>query len=101
MMTTTSPPDYGIRTCKLLHLKKRKIASAQVNTGVVASWARSLSPESPGHITRLLHDWSHGDTFVAPCWHGIEHRADADSVLFAMSDEPLMRFAKYYRFEAL
>jgi RNA polymerase sigma factor (TIGR02999 family) len=66
MMTTTSPPDYGIRTCKLLHLKKRKIASAQVNTGVVASWARSLSPESPGHITRLLHDWSHGDTSALP-----------------------------------
>ncbi|HVO13579.1 MAG TPA: cupin domain-containing protein [Alphaproteobacteria bacterium] len=46
-------------------------------------------------------DWSYGDTFVAPCWHRIEHRADADSVLFAMSDEPLMRFAKYYRFESL
>ena len=46
-------------------------------------------------------DWSFGDTFVAPCWHRIEHRAGADSVLFAMSDEPLMRFARYYRFEAL
>jgi gentisate 1,2-dioxygenase len=46
-------------------------------------------------------DWSHGDTFVAPCWHRIEHRAESDTVLFAMSDEPLMRFARYYRFEAL
>jgi len=46
-------------------------------------------------------DWAYGDTFVAPCWHRIEHRADADAVLFAMSDEPLMRFARYYRFESL
>jgi gentisate 1,2-dioxygenase len=46
-------------------------------------------------------DWSFGDTFVAPCWHRIEHRAGADSVLFAMTDEPLMRFARYFRFEAL
>jgi gentisate 1,2-dioxygenase len=45
--------------------------------------------------------WSYGDTFVAPCWHRVEHRAAADAVLFAMTDEPLMRFANYYRFEAL
>ncbi len=45
-------------------------------------------------------DWRHGDIFVAPTWNWIEHRAEADSVLFSMTDEPLLRFAKYYRFEA-
>ena len=44
-------------------------------------------------------DWAHGDTFVAPCWNWIEHVATTDSVVFSMSDEPLMRFANYHRFE--
>jgi len=44
-------------------------------------------------------DWAYGDTFVAPCWTWIEHAAATDSVVFSMSDEPLMRFANYHRFE--
>jgi gentisate 1,2-dioxygenase len=44
--------------------------------------------------------WQRGDTFVAPCWNKYTHRATTDAVLFTMSDEPLMRFANYYRFEA-
>jgi gentisate 1,2-dioxygenase len=44
--------------------------------------------------------WQRGDTLVAPSWTGIEHRASADSTLFTLTDEPLMRFCKYYRFEA-
>ncbi len=43
--------------------------------------------------------WAYGDTFVAPCWNWIEHTATADSVVFSMSDEPLMRFANYHRFD--
>jgi gentisate 1,2-dioxygenase len=44
--------------------------------------------------------WKRGDTIVVPSWTKYEHRADADAVLFEMSDEPLMRFAKFFRFEA-
>jgi gentisate 1,2-dioxygenase len=44
--------------------------------------------------------WSRGDTIAAPIWHWIEHRAEEDTVLFSMSDENLMRFTKYYRFES-
>ncbi|NQV57601.1 MAG: cupin domain-containing protein [Rhodospirillales bacterium] len=43
--------------------------------------------------------WSRGDIFVAPTWRWIEHRPSADTQMFSMTDEPLMRFAKYYRFE--
>jgi len=46
-------------------------------------------------------EWSFGDTFAAPAWTRIEHRAAEDSVLFCMSDENLMRWARYYRLEAL
>ncbi len=45
--------------------------------------------------------WQHGDTFVAPGWHAIGHRATSDAQLFALSDEPLLRFSNYYRFEAI
>lgn len=44
-------------------------------------------------------NWGYGDTIAAPIWSWIEHRASEDAVMFHMTDEPLMRFAKYYRFE--
>ena len=44
-------------------------------------------------------EWRRGDTIAAPCWSWIEHKAAEDSVTFRMTDEPLMRFARYYRFE--
>ncbi len=44
--------------------------------------------------------WQRGDTLAVPKWNKYEHRAITDSLLFDLSDEPLMRFSKYYRFEA-
>jgi gentisate 1,2-dioxygenase len=44
--------------------------------------------------------WERGDTFVAPTWHWIEHTVEEDTIIFSMTDEFLMRFANYYRFEA-
>jgi gentisate 1,2-dioxygenase len=44
--------------------------------------------------------WDRGDTFCAPTWNWIEHEAEEDTILFSMTDEFLMRFANYYRFEA-
>ncbi|MGB0631175.1 MAG: cupin domain-containing protein [Alphaproteobacteria bacterium] len=44
--------------------------------------------------------WGRCDTFVAPTWNWIEHRVEEDTILFAMTDEFLMRFSNYYRFEA-
>jgi gentisate 1,2-dioxygenase len=46
-------------------------------------------------------EWKRGDTFVAPGWHAINHRATSDAQMFEMSDEPLLRFSNYYRFEAM
>jgi gentisate 1,2-dioxygenase len=45
--------------------------------------------------------WSRGDTLVAPGWYAIAHRAASDAQLFVLSDEPLLRFSNYYRFEAV
>ena len=46
------------------------------------------------------YTWKPGDSLAIPKWNKYEHRADTDSILFDLSNEPLMRFAKYYRFEA-
>lgn len=61
------------------------------------------SPMMGAGATRIggeAFDWSRGDAFVAPIWSWIEHRAEEDSILFMMTDEFVMRFANYYRFEA-
>jgi gentisate 1,2-dioxygenase len=46
-------------------------------------------------------DWRFGDTLAIPAWSRIEHHAASDAVIFAMSDEALMRWTRYYRFESL
>jgi gentisate 1,2-dioxygenase len=45
--------------------------------------------------------WQPGDTLAAPGWYAINHLATSDAQLFVLSDEPLLRFSNYYRFEAL
>ncbi|MEC7491017.1 MAG: cupin domain-containing protein [Pseudomonadota bacterium] len=44
--------------------------------------------------------WAPGDTFSAPTWNWIEHQVEEDTILFAMTDEFVMKFSNYYRFEA-
>ena len=46
-------------------------------------------------------DWSYGDTFVSPSWKTAQHSAAEDAVLFQMSDEDLIRWARFWRFEAM
>lgn len=46
-------------------------------------------------------DWGFGDTLAVPAWHRIEHRVSSDSVVFSMSDENMMRWTRYHRFEEL
>jgi gentisate 1,2-dioxygenase len=45
--------------------------------------------------------WSFGDALAVPAWNRVEHHATSDAVLFSMSDEQLMRWTRYHRFEAL
>ena len=45
--------------------------------------------------------WERGDTLAAPGWYPINHYATSDAQLFVLSDEPLLRFSNYYRFEAM
>jgi gentisate 1,2-dioxygenase len=42
-------------------------------------------------------EWGFGDIFVAPTWRWIEHHIDSDAQIFSMSDEPLLKWAQYYK----
>jgi len=44
--------------------------------------------------------WKRGDSFAVPSWTKFSHHAASDAQLFCMSDEPLMRFSRYWRTEA-
>jgi len=44
--------------------------------------------------------WQRGDIFCVPTWTKFEHKAASDAQLFCMSDEPLMKFARFYKAEA-
>jgi gentisate 1,2-dioxygenase len=45
-------------------------------------------------------DWGFGDVMAAPLWSRQAHRASEDAVVVALSDEGLMKHARYYRLEA-
>ncbi|HEX2545766.1 MAG TPA: cupin domain-containing protein [Ramlibacter sp.] len=46
-------------------------------------------------------DWSFGDVIAVPGWTRTEHQPHEDSLVCSISDEQLMRFALYYRQEAV
>jgi gentisate 1,2-dioxygenase len=56
-----------------------------------------------GHSTigDRTFEWEFGDAMAAPAWSRLQHHAAADAIVCAISDEHLMRWARYYRFEAL
>jgi gentisate 1,2-dioxygenase len=60
-----------------------------------------MQGEGQSLIDGRRFDWRFGDTLAIPAWSHIEHCAASDAVLFDMSDENLMRWARYYRFEPL
>ncbi len=91
-------PDMPTMALSMERLEAGMKTRRQRSTANTIFCAVEGSGETSVGGTPLL--WERGDTFVVPCWHKYEHRAATDSVLFALSDEPLMRFAKYYRFEA-
>jgi gentisate 1,2-dioxygenase len=83
----------------------------------VHAWPRGWRNQPYRHAANVVHvvmrgeghslingqrfDWRFGDTLAIPAWSRIEHHAASDAVLFSMSDENLMRWAHYYRFEGL
>lgn len=90
-----SMPTLGIYVQRL----ESGQATRRYRTNANVSFA-SMEGRGTSIIDGAEIHWEHGDIFVVPSWRWIEHRPETDAVLFSMTDEPLMRFAKYYRFES-
>jgi gentisate 1,2-dioxygenase len=45
-------------------------------------------------------DWGFGDVMAAPLWSRQSHSASEDAVVVALTDEGLMKHARYYRLQA-
>jgi gentisate 1,2-dioxygenase len=60
-----------------------------------------MQGEGRSVIGEQAFDWTFGDTVAVPAWNRVEHYATSDAVMFAMSDEALMRWTRYHRFEPL
>jgi gentisate 1,2-dioxygenase len=86
-----------------------QIQMSRLEGGVATrSWrstANRIMSVAEGSGTSSIGDktieWTRGDTFVVPFWNAMHHRPATDSVFLELSDEPLMRFANYYRHELL
>lgn len=87
-------PTIGIFVERLEAGQKTRRYRASANHIFVPMTGSGIS-----RIGNETFDWARGDTIAAPIWHWIEHEALEDTILFTMTDEFLMRYAKYYRFE--
>jgi gentisate 1,2-dioxygenase len=93
-LDSTDMPSMGLSMERLQagRRTRRQRSTANHIFVVIEGGGETIVGDKPFH-------WQRGDTIVVPTWNKYEHRSIADSVLFCLSDEPLMRFAKYYRLE--
>ncbi len=94
--TSRTMPTIGINVTRLDTGEKTRPYRSTANTTYTVMQGSGTSLVDGQAI-----DWSFGDCFAVPCWKSVEHQAGTDAVLFSMTDEPVMRFCKYWRFEAL
>jgi gentisate 1,2-dioxygenase len=90
-------PTLPTIACRLHRLPAGRATARQRETSsriyhVVEGAGRTIAQDK-------VLEWGPGDTFVVPGWCWGEHRADSDAVLFAMSDEPVLKAAALYRRE--
>ena len=48
-----------------------------------------------------LFEWGPGDVFVTPSWAAVDHQAEEQADLFAISDRPVLKMLHLYRQETL
>ena len=58
-----------------------------------------MDGEGETEVEGQRFEWSIGDTIVVPAWNWHQHRTSRGAKLFSVSDDPLMRWAKYSRRE--
>jgi gentisate 1,2-dioxygenase len=87
-------PTLGLTVQRLEAGQKTRRWRSNANTSFCVMGGRGVSFLDGEKI-----EWGFGDIFIAPTWRWIEHRADQDAQIFSMSDEPVLRWANYYKFQ--
>jgi gentisate 1,2-dioxygenase len=114
-MVDGAPAD---RPVALRYVNPRTGAPPLATMGAEAQWLRPRERTRPERRTTsaVFHviegagesrigdsalAWEHGDTFVAPPWHWVEHvnAADRPACLFQFNDEPAVRALGLYQEE--
>jgi len=71
------------------------------NTGLLRNSASHIYAVVEGRgqasLGELSVSWERGDVFTAPCWMPVKIEAAEDSLIFQVTDEPLLRMLGLYR----
>jgi gentisate 1,2-dioxygenase len=89
-------------TMPTMHLTVERLGAGQRTRKMRTTANRFFCPmEGSGEsiIGGKTFAWQRGDTFCVPSWTWFEHGASQDTQLFGLSDEPQMKFARYFRTE--
>ena len=87
-------PTLGLTVERLEAGQKTRRWRTNANTSFCIMGGRGAS-----FIDGEKIEWGFGDIFIAPTWRWIEHQVERDAQIFSMSDEPLLRWAQYYKAE--
>jgi gentisate 1,2-dioxygenase len=84
--------------CQLLSIP----ASCQTKSVRMTSSAVFVVAEGEGRSTvgDVTHHWRPNDVISLPHWQWIQHQASSDTILFSVTDEPLLRTLGYLREES-
>jgi gentisate 1,2-dioxygenase len=52
-------------------------------------------------VDGMVMEWGPGDVLVTPSWAAVDHQAEEQADLFAISDRPVLRGLHLYREEVL
>ena len=87
-------------TCALTMLRPGQETRAHRHTSAVIY--HCFRGQGSTWIGDQRFDWGPGDSFVVPLWYPHRHAntADADAVLFSMSDQPVLQALGFYREQA-
>jgi len=88
-------PSMGLAVERLATGMRTRLQRSTASRCFVVMQGTGTSDVGPARF-----DWRAGDTIAVPTWTWYEHRATADSQLFELSDEPVMRMCNYWRHEA-
>ena len=97
----TSGPTLPTLTCYMQLLRpNERLRAHRATTSTIYFVVRG---EGSTVMNGQRFDWAKGDVFAVPPWTWHEHanRLDADSILFSISDRPVLQTLRLYREEAL